>query len=175
MDKEEVTVFCPSCGFKFNYLEHFSGRVTGGVGGAAAGAILGAKVGIAMGPLGAIAGTLPGAILGSVFGKDLGKKIDNPICPSCQTKFELPSNLKKKITDLLVNNQSKTAGPTIPDEVNQWIIKNMYYELAKYLVKKEKGGQTMESKKIMGAIRNSNSSLAKKVEEVKRDLLNRMR
>ena len=59
-----------------------------------AGAILGAKVGIAMGPLGAIAGTIPGAILGGLFGNNLGNNYDNPRCPNCNTKVQIPRSLK---------------------------------------------------------------------------------
>jgi hypothetical protein len=82
-------IYCPNCGFKFNYKNENSGKIVGGIGGAVSGAILGAKVGIAMGPLGAISGTIPGAILGGVFGKDLGSNSDKPECPKCKTKFTL--------------------------------------------------------------------------------------
>lgn len=93
-ESDKVHVYCPICGYGFSHLLQNDGKLKGGAGGAAAGAIIGAKVGIAMGPLGAIAGTIPGAILGGLFGKDFGKKYDNPMCPSCGTKFQIPDNLR---------------------------------------------------------------------------------
>lgn len=93
-EKREIKVHCPKCGYGFNHEVIISGQVTGGIGGAAAGAILGGKIGLALGPLGAIAGTIPGAILGGIFGKDFGNDFDNPRCPSCATKFQIPNSLK---------------------------------------------------------------------------------
>jgi DNA-directed RNA polymerase subunit RPC12/RpoP len=92
--QEKMYIHCPSCGYGFSHAKQNKGKLTGGASGLAAGAMLGAKVGIAMGPLGAIAGTIPGAILGGLFGKDIGKKYDNPRCPSCGTKFQIPESLR---------------------------------------------------------------------------------
>ena len=92
--QEKVYVHCPSCGEGFSHSKQSGGKVTGGVGGATAGAILGAKLGIVMGPLGAMAGTIPGAIIGGLFGQDFGKKYDNPRCPNCGIKFQLPDSLR---------------------------------------------------------------------------------
>lgn len=91
---KEVFVHCPRCGYGFAHKLLSNGKSLGGISGASAGAILGAKVGIAMGPLGAIAGTVPGAILGAVFGNNLGNNYDNPRCPNCNTKFQIPNSLK---------------------------------------------------------------------------------
>lgn len=93
-EKREIRVHCPKCGYGFIHEVVISGQVTGGLGGAAAGAILGGKIGLALGPLGAIAGTIPGAILGGILGKDFGNDYDNPRCPSCATKFQIPNSLK---------------------------------------------------------------------------------
>lgn len=93
-EKREIKVHCPKCGYGFIHEVVISGQVTGGLGGAAAGAILGGKIGLALGPLGAIAGTIPGAILGGILGKDFGNDYDNPRCPSCATKFQIPNSLK---------------------------------------------------------------------------------
>ncbi len=94
MEKDELNLYCPSCGFGFIHKIKIGGKVVGGSGGAAAGAALGAKIGIAAGPLGAIAGTIPGAILGGIFGSGAGGKLDNPQCPKCGAKFNLPENKK---------------------------------------------------------------------------------
>lgn len=91
---KEIFVHCPGCGYGFTHELLSNGKAVGGISGASAGAILGAKVGIAMGPLGAIAGTIPGAILGGLFGNNLGNNYDNPRCPNCNTKFQIPSSLK---------------------------------------------------------------------------------
>jgi len=91
---DDVLLYCPSCGFKFTHEIKDKGKIIGTTGGASAGAVLGAKMGIAMGPLGAIAGTIPGAVLGGLFGNKLGTKHDNPQCPVCGTKFNIPNNLK---------------------------------------------------------------------------------
>ena len=94
MEKNEINLYCPSCGFGLIHKIKNGGKIVGGSSGAAAGAALGAKIGIAMGPLGAIAGTVPGAILGGIFGGKAGGNLDNPQCPKCGTKFNLPENKK---------------------------------------------------------------------------------
>ena len=102
LESENITfkVFCPNCGHSFSHSEIITGKVTGGIGGIVTGAYLGAQIGIAGGPFGAIAGTIPGAILGGIFGKNIGNNFDKPICPNCETSFELPKNIKasKEIT-----------------------------------------------------------------------------
>lgn len=90
----KIFVHCPACGYGFNHELTNGNAVGGGISGASAGAILGAKVGIAMGPLGAIAGTIPGAVLGGLFGNSVGSNFDNPRCPNCNTKFQIPNSLK---------------------------------------------------------------------------------
>jgi uncharacterized membrane protein len=88
---ELISVYCPSCGHNFNHEKKGTGRTLGAVGGAIAGAKVGAGVGLVGGPLGAIAGTIPGAALGLLFGGRLGRSLtDDPKCPKCATKFELP-------------------------------------------------------------------------------------
>lgn len=105
----KVIVFCPSCGYKFSHKITIGGAATGGLGGMAAGAAFGAKIGIVGGPLGAIAGTIPGAILGALFGKNIGKNIDNPRCPSCSTKFDVPNNIIGN-RDITLNNSNVKLG-----------------------------------------------------------------
>lgn len=88
--KELRAIYCPHCGYTFNFDVSNQGKTGAGVAGAAAGAALGAKIGIVMGPLGAAAGTIPGAILGWVFGGKAGKSlVDDPQCPKCAKKFSL--------------------------------------------------------------------------------------
>jgi phage tail tape-measure protein len=88
---ELVSVFCPKCGHGFTCESKSTGKKVGLVGGALAGAKVGAGVGLVGGPIGAIAGTIPGALLGAVFGGRLGRSVaDDPKCPKCSTKFELP-------------------------------------------------------------------------------------
>ena len=84
------TIFCPKCGYKFLHEVNITGKAVGGGSGAAAGAAIGAKIGLVAGPFGAIAGTIPGAILGAIFGAKAGESYDNPQCPSCSAKFQLP-------------------------------------------------------------------------------------
>jgi hypothetical protein len=107
-------IFCPKCGFGFKFKRNDDGKITGGLGGAVAGAIIGANTGIALGPLGAIAGTIPGFILGGVFGKNLGNDYDKPICPKCDTKFEVPNNFNSHFA---TNNTQKNQ-PGIVKPIN---------------------------------------------------------
>ena len=89
---ELVSIYCPKCGHSFTHPKSSTGKTVGGWGGAGAGACLGAQIGIVGGPLGAIAGTIPGAILGAIFGAKAGRSVaDDPTCPKCAVKFEVPS------------------------------------------------------------------------------------
>ena len=93
-EKISFRLFCPNCGNSFSHFQIITGKLTGGISGIAAGAYLGAQIGIAGGPFGAIAGTIPGGILGGFFGKNIGNNFDKPICPNCNTTFEMPKNIK---------------------------------------------------------------------------------
>ncbi len=88
---ELVSIYCPACGHGFTHERKAAGKTLGAVGGAIAGAKVGAGVGLVGGPLGAIAGTIPGAALGLFFGGKAGRSLaDDPKCPKCATKFQLP-------------------------------------------------------------------------------------
>ncbi|MDI1316031.1 hypothetical protein [Flavobacterium sp.] len=108
-ESEELSfkLFCPNCGFSFSYCQNITGKLTGGLGGIVSGAYFGAQIGIAGGPLGAIAGTIPGAILGGIFGKNIGNNFDKPICPKCNTSFEIPKNIQPSKDVILKNSDDE--------------------------------------------------------------------
>jgi len=162
----KVILHCPSCGSKFSHNIENKGKLVAGSSGLAAGAILGAKVGIAMGPLGAIAGTVPGAILGGIFGKNIGKSYDNPQCPFCGTKFQIPNSI-------IYNHLLMEESQNIPEDIHLLINNKLYFELAEQLVILEINNNMGLVNTILNYLKKTDKTLMNNVQVIRKDLRER--
>lgn len=170
MNENTITIYCPSCGFKFNYTHFKNGKVVGGIGGVVSGAIIGSKIGIAMGPLGAIAGTIPGALLGGFFGKNIGGNYDKPQCPKCGQHFKAPSSQYEKETDTLNFVYKKEIIFTIPNEIKELINDDDFFSIADKLVLLEIKGENELVFRVLKEIKIKHPLLFEKVNEIRNEM-----